>query len=162
MLKGNQYNRLKPMSMWKSHLILILMDRGYPGYSVTKDELLAISLEWVIHLQTSCFSSRPAVVHCMLMTVRSSGPPHEGRLPFPRNLSLQITSDGKEFGTTGQGIPRATSWHRNEFHLINNDNVINLQTSCFSSQLLPAQRWFIARSMVAASLVKVSTLCLII
>merc|ERR1711888_121430 len=41
---------------------------------------------------------------------------------------------------TGQRRPSATSWHKNEFHLMNIDGVINLQTSCLSFQLLPAQR----------------------
>ena len=82
----------------------------------------------------------PAVVHCVLLTVRTSGPPHEGRLPFPRNFSIKMISDGNDFVTTGQSRPNATSLHKNEFHLINIDGVINLQTSYLSFQLLPAQR----------------------
>ena len=83
---------------------------------------------------------RTAAVHCVLMAVQTSGPPYEGRLPFPRNLSMKIISGSCDFGTTGQRRPSATSWHKNEFHVINIEGVINLQTSPLSFQLLPAQR----------------------
>ena len=83
---------------------------------------------------------RTATLHCVLMAVRTSGPPHDGRLPFPRNLSMKMISDGRDLYTTRQRRPNATYWHKNEFHRINIDGVINLQTSCFSFQLLPTQR----------------------
>ena len=86
----------------------------------------------------------PAVVNCVLLTVRPSGPPRKGRLPFPPNFSMKMISDCNYFGKTGQRGPSATSMHKNEFHLKNIYGVINLQTSCYVSQLLlPAQRWCI-------------------
>ena len=105
----------------------------------------------------------PGVVHCLLFTVRTNGPPHEGRLPFPRKFSMKMISDCNDFGTTGQRGPNATSLHKNEFHLINIYGVINLQTSCFSSMLLPAQRWWIVCCWPyapAAPLAKVGSLFL--
>ena len=85
----------------------------------------------------------PAVVNCVLLTVRPSGPPRKGRLPFPPNFSMKMISDYNDFGTSGQRGPNATSLHKNAFHLINIDGAINLQTSCFFSQLLPAKWWCI-------------------
>ena len=46
-----------------------------------------------------------AAVYCVLMAVRTSGPPHEGRLPFPWNLSMKIISNSWDFGTTAQRRP---------------------------------------------------------
>ena len=51
----------------------------------------------------------PAAVHCVLLTLHSSGPCHEGKLPFSRNFSMKMISDSKDFGTTGKRRPTATS-----------------------------------------------------
>ena len=61
----------------------------------------------------------PTVVHCVMVNVRTSGLSCQGRLPSPLQFSMKMISDCKDFGTTGQRRPNATSLKKNEFHLIN-------------------------------------------
>ena len=95
-----------------------------------------------LHVSLSSYSQPSGGALCAADRTHQR-PPREGSLLFPQNFSMKIIWDCNDFGKIGQRTPNATSSNMNGFHLINIDGVINLQTLCFSSQLLPAQRWCI-------------------